>query len=688
VGSYDTGMVPLERSRLPHAVLVLALVSCRSTSERAPEREPEVVDSRSISDASGVSEFSDFSERSEFSDMSSASLRGTVEADGAPLPDARVCAWKRSTTGRATREELLAPACVQTDASGGYSLSLAPGSWLVVASARDHVAAGQRVSPRASKPSAVSDFRLSKGGQLQSGQLIDLDGAPVVGAGVYFYSVIAGEEWVSASTTTDEHGRFELWVGDERGSIMTVAPGFAVWPITRDAGTYVALPESVISGRVVDEQGHGLAGRRVSFTNPLRLGHPGDAALSDTDGNFTLRGLPPGEYKLVVLGRHGAMLVDKSVYVGLAGVERDIVLALQRRHRWVRARVVERGGDPVAGCKVRITLGFNQFVTDEEGYFSAPVGVEQHRVHGVVCPGMVGTPPYPPLVEGRPITVEPGRVLRGRILDAAGEPVAGQRVRAAAVEREIDNFRDPMQFTVTDAEGRFELAGLAPGAYTLQVDDWIVFRRSGIGDAPRFVIGEGPSTEATFTMPPTGRVELRSSEARARQQLATEHCEHVDAPWQNWRKTGSTDERGVMVVERAPPGPHRAGFTTINPNCDEPSGVAIEVVAGRTTHLELPAVAPPPGFDVRVVRPDHTPVANAIVEFIDVCRTTPTRVDWLFWWLSILTVTDADGRASFEPRDCDEGCCVTAALPGEFGVTTVGPAGEIVVVLRPTEHLD
>jgi protocatechuate 3,4-dioxygenase beta subunit len=57
---------------------------------------------------------------------------------------------------------------------------------------------------------------------------------------------------------------------------------------------------TVISGQVVDTQGHPVAEARVFFgSGPGEV--PDIAALTDTDGRFTLTTPVPGEYRVVAV---------------------------------------------------------------------------------------------------------------------------------------------------------------------------------------------------------------------------------------------------------------------------------------------------------------------------------------------------------------------------------------------------
>ncbi len=334
---------------------------------------------------------------------------------------------------------------------------------------------------------------------------------------------------------TDSEGRFELHhvppgsadlVGWASGFLPTVGPelelsegGSALAPdFTLESGPAVA-------GRVVDSAGKPLAGARVRW-NPVDIEAFGfsfaplltqavegfDFPLTGADGRFQagpFPGEPPFELSA---SKPGYADAEKSWSPGEAEAPFEIAL-----HRGGAVEGIVMDGaarKPVTsftvGCGEQIALrsddlaGKNPFsggrlFEDPQGRFRLePLEPGKTRLH-VSAPGFV-----PARTEGLEIvesetlrgvivTLQPGGIVRGRVLDPFGAPVAGAmvfwapdataEVDGAPAEEPRESARTPSagdlppglrQFAAalgflgdasdaTDADGRFELTGVAPG---------------------------------------------------------------------------------------------------------------------------------------------------------------------------------------------------------------------------------
>ena len=168
----------------------------------------------------------------------------------------------------------------------------------------------------------------------------------------------------------------------------------------------------------------------------------------------------------------------------------DIVLALTPEVE-LRGTVVDAKGQPVGGAQVRVLTGQgggsvlfptqDRYTTDTRGefVFRAPEAALVEASHPDHAPAraMVSATVWMTRRvvlklgrrEGTAVRT-PGQPLAGRVVDEAGQAVAGARVTLASAEsawpkQYLDEQGDE---TVTDAGGRFGFKELGPGAYDVE----------------------------------------------------------------------------------------------------------------------------------------------------------------------------------------------------------------------------
>jgi len=205
---------------------------------------------------------------------------------------------------------------------------------------------------------------------------------PVSGAAV---TIRCGEE-EAAATSTSSDGRFRLVVGapaEGKDVVLGVvaagcAPLYAVPPsrstiAPEEVGDLVLEPAWFVHGTARGENGEKVAGARVRLAptppdeaSELRAGswvHAGvyRETTSDDDGRFAVAGIPPRSFDVEVLAEGYVT----SWFRGRAtadGAQLDLRL---RRGTSIRVRVEDEDGEPVAGARVNLYLGYRKiFVSD------------------------------------------------------------------------------------------------------------------------------------------------------------------------------------------------------------------------------------------------------------------------------------------------------------------------------------
>ena len=223
-----------------------------------------------------------------------------------------------------------------------------------------------------------------------------------------------------------------------------------------------------VRGLVVDEEGRPLAGARV---RALRVSsyEPPDPLAPTLDVRTTATGrfeatLRAGDYVAVVT--KGPRTLDFPAWRArrwevAAGATLELRVPL-RRGRRVEGQVVRKDdGRPVASAAVVVESG-QATRTDERGQFVFEgVGRDAGELK-VTAPGLAdayverrSTMQGP---SGLRVEMAPGFVLRGRVTDEAGRPVASARVARQARHRA---GRVCTSNCATDADGRYELGGFA-----------------------------------------------------------------------------------------------------------------------------------------------------------------------------------------------------------------------------------
>jgi hypothetical protein len=396
-----------------------------------------------------------------------ARIHGAIRDARGPVADATV------RLAPADAGELIA---VRTDAGGSFhAVDLAPGAWMVSASAPGHAPRAHAVTVVADQD-ATLDLVLDDGGRALSGLVTDASGGPVAGARVDAAKLGATAQPSDdvASTVTGRDGRYQLTVAEGQLLVAVADPDYA--PIARvvDVGPagatadFALIPGGVLEG-VVRRDGDRapVAGARVEAHRDgpsIELAESGRPrfTIADRDGRFRLAGLPPGAYDLDARSGELSSRGPTSIGLGVADQRTDLELVIGAGPV-IRGVVVDEAGAPVADAGIIVVTRDQDDAThsDAQGRF-AVVGVPPGR-HGLVASHaghlastMVAVEVAADDVTGVRLVLRHGAALRGHV-----EPRQVATVRLELRRTEALGVQLPP--LTTEASGDFDFPVLASG---------------------------------------------------------------------------------------------------------------------------------------------------------------------------------------------------------------------------------
>lgn len=398
-----------------------------------------------------------------------------------------------------------------------------------------------------------------------------------------------------------------------------------------------------VRGVVVDAKKNPVAGALVELAMMARAdAFPEVVAVTGADGRFVARGCP----ELCLLGARAAghRASNLRFLHGKAGNHAEVELVLGGDGGTVRGLVVDPTGKPVGGAVVIVGaeevagIGGRDNLppfggltrTDERGEFSVvglAAGKQPIRVRGgQLAPWRGEVEVQAGLTITQRVELGPGAVLRGRVVEGTGKPVARAEIEIGEWG-DIDHFHG-----VSDAEGGFALRGLPVGEVVVRAEQ-------GDHGKARVNVLTSATDVATCTLTLSRGLELQGRVVDQDGQpisAATIECMAED-PQDNWVVIAHSDAQGRFVAANRP----EKGKVILTANA---SGYQERMVRSldpsKEAELRLQRMQPATvRITGRVVDPDGRPVANAgAYAFCQSARSGPNH-----------DVTDNDGRFELGP---------------------------------------
>ena len=418
-------------------------------------------------------------------------------------------------------------------------------------------------------------------------------------------------------------------------------------PIVQLAGGHEAVLAIQLSsggrtlrGTVSDTTGGPIAGARIDAVPLAPAGPRGAVAttLTAVDGTYAMT-VAPG-MTLVAAASADYATQRRNVEVVAAGAVADFALIPGGAIEGVVRD--EQTHEPVAGARVVVERDHATWLFGEASARPVTAGADgRFRIGGLrpgawalsaadhgrfsKAPAIVGLG-VAEQVSDVEILISVGPVIRGRVIDDAGAPVAGAGIRA----RLTDAFAATQRDASADAEGAFVIEGLRPGKYEVSAN------------SPSHVsTGGHPVTlldRDVDVVIPVKRAAMITGHVAPRQRC---DVQQVSDP-----RTGvipnlpgaSTGADGAFSI-----GPARDGATRLTARCASGDQGVVAVTVARGMAEVVLAVTPGASIAGHVIDGDGKPVAGAGVVASEAAEMEVTTMRDGAVTSGVQAVTDATG---------------------------------------------
>jgi protocatechuate 3,4-dioxygenase beta subunit len=469
----------------------------------------------------------------------------------------------------------------RTDAAGGFLFEhLKPGRYRLSAQSNAGGTASKEVVLAESQPLEGVLLQM-QGGAVILGTVSGLPAGQLGGVRISAYA-----QNYEDNTITGGDGRFTL--NDVPAGVVRVGAMTAVLS-GRTTWKNVEVPEGggEVAVEIVFEGSSRLAGRVTRGERPLAgifvqassdsppAGDSRASAQTDENGQYAIEGLTDGNYQVQLAGSGGGYRRSFTISGDTKG---DIALPAVS----LTGMVTEAGsGDPIEGASVQAesgsetsTFAMKRAVTDSRGFYSIDdldsasyqVTARREGYEGKTQPASVGSASLELNFQ-----LSRGAGLAIRAVDGlTGLPLRDLRALAYTGNRTVA-FSGGVSL---DAEGKGEIASLAPGVYA-------VYLFSGGYATASIPSVQVPSPTLTVPMTPGGRLEVRTQTPVTGQIVSAAGGFYL-LDW--WRLDGRISAGPpVAAWDNIAPG----SYALITSGASGEKSYPFSVTEGRTTTVEV-----------------------------------------------------------------------------------------------------
>ncbi|HVR96557.1 MAG TPA: carboxypeptidase regulatory-like domain-containing protein, partial [Thermoanaerobaculia bacterium] len=353
-----------------------------------------------------------------------------------------------------------------------------------------------------------------------SGVVVDKAGRPVAGAALQAETTAAFDfnprgfrSRQPVHALSDAAGKFQMRLSADQDYTLTARhddfspaqrPLASLRPRETKSDLRIVLERGLSAfGQVVDVERRPIAGAQVSlvpaegpdFMNPASFMEPREPArpvATDAQGRFRMEHLTAGQWSLQVAARGFGPLTVPGLDIqegGQEGGAKDLGTVILHPGVVLEGRVVDPQNRPVEGVEVRHSSGgirgrflmlrdeeYTPIFSAADGLFAVPdlrAGDKlfiSFRKQGYTTTDLQEL--EVPQAELLRVVLKPGSRVAGRVVDEAGDPVAGARVslQSAGTQLVLGGGRFPARMIGTglsEEDGSFSILGVEAGKVTL-----------------------------------------------------------------------------------------------------------------------------------------------------------------------------------------------------------------------------